>query len=841
VRSRGWLLVVLLAVAALLLAGRAITSLIVDHEWFAAMGMQQLWWERTTSTFLLQGGLALAGTLFALANFTAVRSTILAVAVPQRVGNIELTAMIPGQRLVWLTVAFALLVGCALATPFDDWTTVAMARHGIPFGEIETYHDRDLGFYVYWLPFEETLYVWALLSIVVMTAVVMVLYALTRSLRMDGRRIIASSHVRRHMSVLGALVLLLLAWSYRLDAFDLLREGSGIEDMFLRVDHMVTLRVDVALAVLSAVAAVLLLRAGWLGHVRTAMVIVGGMLVLAAGLRHVLPSILARGNTLGDPGRRDADYIATRALVSRRAYDSDGVQMGTGEAAFRVETRIPVELLGSRLSMWDAAGIERMNAQQVTVGATTSQAVRIAPSISATTRGTIGLLTVRAGTAGEPWHLLMRDLASSAPALDELPWGSSTDSLDDADDAAANQPLVAPGLSGHALIVDRTGTIPGARLQSVLSRLSHAWSARDPSLLNSDSTGSPAVYVPFRDVRERVEQLAPVFAQGSNVLPLLHDGKLYWTLELYSASEGYPLSQQWFLAGAVRSYFRHAGTALIDAATGRVRIITVRQPDPIAKSWMALTPTLWVPIADIPRQLADALPPVTDGAIAQLRTYAKHGSRSEGNVSRYFPDSALTLDRVTPIIVQAGDALAPAWTVPVLDDDERLGGIGTAIGGRVRATYWDTTSAPRPTWATAGDRLRAALDSARGGQAANNRREPRVLFGRIHGAMTTAGPVLAQAVHISGGEGALPVMQVALLMGERVSTGKDLFDASSRLTGVVVAPPGSGTPAALPRENRDVTIQRLYDVMREALRRADWTRFGSAFDSLGRLIGRPPQ
>ena len=68
--------------------------------------------------------------------------------------------------------------------------------------------------------------------------------------------------------------------------------------------------------------------------------------------------------------------------------------------------------------------------------------------------------------------------------------------------------------------------------------------------------------------------LAPVFAQGSTVSPAFLGDTVMWILELYSASATYPLSAHYTLAGSDRSYFRHAGTALINSRTGRVSIVS---------------------------------------------------------------------------------------------------------------------------------------------------------------------------------------------------------------------------------------------------------------------------
>jgi hypothetical protein len=72
--------------------------------------------------------------------------------------------------------------------------------------------------------------------------------------------------------------------------------------------------------------------------------------------------------------------------------------------------------------------------------------------------------------------------------------------------------------------------------------------------------------------------------------PMFHADTLYWKLELYSASSNYPLSQHFVLAGEERSYFRHAGTALVNGRTGRVMIAADPNPDPIYEAWAAAFP-----------------------------------------------------------------------------------------------------------------------------------------------------------------------------------------------------------------------------------------------------------
>ena len=825
--GRRWLIVGAVTVAIALLAGRAVSGLVVDHAWFEAMGATSVWWERVVDQMLLQGTAFVIGTVFAFANLYAVRRTILAVAVPSRVANIEFAAMVPSRRLLIITALLAALIGLALAAPLTNWTDVALARHGVPFGESEGILERDLGFYVYWLPFEESMYVWTLGAIVCLTTVVLILYAVTRSLRLDGRRIVASTHVRRHLTVLGTLVLLVLAWSYRLDAFDLLRDGSGPNGLFMRVDHAVTLKADLLLSAVCAIAALLILRAGWMGQVRLAFITLSLVLVAALGLRIVLPALAVRSDVLGDPARREVDYQAMRALFTRRAYDVGGLRTVHPDSVFNTRPRWAD--LATVTSVWDATTLRQHSAA---VGAPPDD-TQI--GWAATGDGTlVAAVARRSSTTAARWSVSLID--ATRPVLRD----STVDLVgtSDNDDADSDDVAVAPGLRGHSMIRDPNNLILGSRLQSVRLRVAHAWATQDPGLLSAGTVAdADDVFVSQRDVRARVALLAPIFVQGDAVWPIIFDGALYWAIDLYSASDRYPLSQHVLLAREVRSYFRHAATAVVEARTGHTRLVQVDRPDPLARMWMATAPSLFVRIRDVPSVLADALPPPTDGAIAQLRAFASFGRGAEPLGGRHAADSTLFGDVTPAHLVKSASGPLVAWSAALLDAEEQLSGVLTVVGGRRRGTYWDSTSSPRPRWSAVAERLRVALDSARVVSPEGGRREPRVRASRLQVFMTDNGPTFVQSVHGDRGDGP-SIVRVGVLAGDRLGVGTSTADA---LANLAVRP---GTQRGLARQlgvPRDIAIDRFYDAMRQAMRAGDWTKFGAAFDSLGRVLGRPPR
>jgi hypothetical protein len=118
-------------------------------------------------------------------------------------------------------------LGALLALPLDGWDDVDALLTRRALGELEPYTGRDLGFFVHWLPGRER--------------ALRVGAAHARRHRRDRARPVRAharaavgagaaalcGRVRRHLTLFGVGVLLLLAWGHRLDAYALLGGGSG--------------------------------------------------------------------------------------------------------------------------------------------------------------------------------------------------------------------------------------------------------------------------------------------------------------------------------------------------------------------------------------------------------------------------------------------------------------------------------------------------------------------------------------------------------------------------------------------------------------------------------------
>src|SRR3954452_16097400 len=142
------------AVALFLLLGRWVAALYTDFLWYESLGAAELWRTRVATTLALSVGSFAIAALFAFINLYAVRESVVSLILPRRIANIEIGEEVNGRYLITIVTALSVCIGIALIFPSDRGPQALLARIGKPFQESEPNLNVDLGFFVYWLPFE---------------------------------------------------------------------------------------------------------------------------------------------------------------------------------------------------------------------------------------------------------------------------------------------------------------------------------------------------------------------------------------------------------------------------------------------------------------------------------------------------------------------------------------------------------------------------------------------------------------------------------------------------------------------------------------------------------------
>ena len=306
--------------AVLLVAGRTLSALYADHSWYGAMGAAPLWSERAGDVLLIYGIGWVVAVLLAFVNLSALGRSIGSLTLPRRLANVEFGEAVPRKYLDRFALVLSIAIAAALTPALPNWTLLALARLNVTFREADPYFQHDLGFYTTWLPFEKAFYSWATLLVASVSMLVVVLYSLTPGLRWERAGLRMSAHVRRHLSVLAAVLLLITMWSYRLESYDLLIRGSGEERVFSYVDHQWLLPGLLLLSIATAAAAITVLLSGWTGQLRTSFVAVTVIVILSVMVQEIVPLIVRRLTPRTVQLARERSYIATRANYTRRAF-----------------------------------------------------------------------------------------------------------------------------------------------------------------------------------------------------------------------------------------------------------------------------------------------------------------------------------------------------------------------------------------------------------------------------------------------------------------------------------------------------------------------------------------
>jgi len=272
------------------------------------------------------------------------------------------------------------------------------------------------------------------------------------------------------------------------------------------------------------------------------------------------------------------------------------------------------------------------------------------------------------------------------------------------------------------------------------------------------------------------------------------------------------------VAGAERSYFQHAATALVNATTGRTVLIADSLPDPIASTWMTRFPRLFARPTSLPMTVRRQMPPARDGARAQASAFGRFGTRGETDVARHLPDDEgpdSALAETPPPLLAFPRAGTTGYVLPLLDRTERLRGLFVALGGPAHRSVWIPAGAAAPVWSEALDRLRAADTVA----------ASLLVRGYVRAVSVGGQIALLQPRYDWRGGGAPRLLYMSVLAGDTVRAARSLLQFAGR--------PTESAPATTDLRAR---VRQLYDEMRRASARGDWAAYGRAFDALGALL-----
>lgn len=567
-----------------------------------------------------------------------------------------------------LSLAFGGLLGLVAST---WWTEVLLAIHGGTFGYAEPILGLDAGFYAFELPAVESAVEVLGAAFLVSAAATLTLYLAKGAIRiqvleMQGRVVsqglVADAGARRHLASLSAALLLCIAVGTHLDRFGLLYAqgglfaGPGYTDVQVMLPLLTLQAVATAFAAFAMFQAIDQLRRGWFAL---------GLLVLAVPrvLTGFLPGVVQQFTVLPNELDRESYYISEHLQATRFALGFDRVEERSlsGEGTLTREDVDANRPTIQNVRLWDhgplldtfrqvqeirtyydfsAVDNDRylidgelrqvmISPRELVPSSLPDQArTWVNESMTYTHGYGVALGPVNQVSAEGLPELFVKDLPPKVRFPDdlgitrpELYYGESMtrpvfvltgnpefdypageDNVFTTYQGSGGIPV--GGLLTRALISLRTGSLK--------------------VLLTDDIVPGSRVLL-YRTITERVKRIAPFLTLDADPYLVIHDGRLVWILDAYTATDRFPYAARTPLG----AYVRNSVKVVVDAYDGEVRFYRTDIPDPIADAWSRTFPGLLRPLAEMPEGLRAHLRYPADLFAVQARLFATYHMQNE--------------------------------------------------------------------------------------------------------------------------------------------------------------------------------------------------------------------
>ncbi|MCY6372710.1 UPF0182 family protein [Clostridium ganghwense] len=155
---------------------------------------------------------------------------------------------------------------------------------------------------------------------------------------------------------------------------------------------------------------------------------------------------------------------------------------------------------------------------------------------------------------------------------------------------------------------------------NLLNRILLSINKRDMNfLLSRDITNESKILI-HRNVLERVKKIAPFLIYDSDPYVVVNNGRLYWIIDAYTASDRYPFSEP--INGV--NYIRNSVKVIVDAVDGTTDFYIIDKSEPVINSYSKIFPKLFKDIKEVPEGFKEHFRYPEDYFITQCKVMEKY-------------------------------------------------------------------------------------------------------------------------------------------------------------------------------------------------------------------------
>ena len=543
------------------------------------------------------------------------------------------------KKLVfWFSLIVALFMGFSEGA---NWEKILIYLNRTSFGITDPVFNRDIGFYMFSLPFWEYVRNWLSFALTIITVVVGAIYILKKAVKYEYKKLIIETPVKVHLSLLIGLILILKSWQYWLNTYKILYStrgvifGAGYTEIYA---SLLALRILMVLALACAVLFfVTARRQDWKLPILGLAVLIGVSILL----RGIYPEIIHRAVVLPNESTKERPYILNNIEATRIAYGLDKIK----EEEFPVKEEISFEDIEKNketignIRLWDWSPIQQTlkqiqairlyydfysvdidryyingTYQQVIISPRELDSAKI-PEKARTwinerltyTHGYGVVVNPVNKISGEGLpYLLIKDIPPVSSVnititRPEIYYGEITKGYVVVK-TKAKEFDYPKGDDNVYSTYEGSGGLPVSSLwRRILFSIKYS---NLQILLTANFTPESRIMI-YRNIQERVKKVAPFLSYDNDpYIVISKEGKLFWIQDAYTISNNFPYSTPF---KGYLNYIRNSVKVIIDAYNGTMDFYIVDQKDPLVKVYQNIFPQLFKNFDQMPADLKEHL------------------------------------------------------------------------------------------------------------------------------------------------------------------------------------------------------------------------------------------
>ena len=638
------------------------SSWIFEWMWLNELGYSRIFWTlRGTQLALIVGAFIIAAVYFVL-NFRYLAGQLQNVNLygsPLQGVEFDFSSAFANKRIKQFFTLGALVMALLFALSFYiRWDESLRFISNVEFGEVDPLYGRDIGFYMFQLPFWDVMQS-SLTSIAFLTLAILALsYIFTGLLSVKSlTKYDARPEVMNHLSINAGIWLAFIAWGFFLDRYQLLFKADGIVYGAGYTDVTVHLPAIWILFVLTLILSAIFLISRWINLQKIIPVLAGLIIVVLVLGRALLPTLVQQFSVDPNELQLETPYLENNIEMTRLAYNLHNVTeveymaddtLGITEIRNNQDAIDNIRLWDPRLligtykqlqeirSYYEFYSVDNdrytVDGDVVQMMLSAREIARILPSQSDTWvnrhmqythgHGLVMSPVTETNRQGEP-SLIIRNI----PPVFESP------------DLRVDNPAIYFGENSGGYYIVNTG-VPelhypdgdenvyihydgtgGIQISNFFRKLLFAWEMGDINILLSDYIQNESRLQVWRSVQERINRITPFLQLDNDPYLVLSEGHLYWIQDAYTTSSYFPYSQKY---RNTFNYIRNSVKIVVDAYDGTVDYYIVDENDPVLQVYDSIFPGVFKSLDELPEGIESHFRYPQDLFEVQIETFARY-------------------------------------------------------------------------------------------------------------------------------------------------------------------------------------------------------------------------